>query len=191
MGYWATHRPQVNYTLSLCVCTCSLTYVCMCFSGPPVVLGKLHTWVSPYVSSETTRPSAPLQLSHGPDSGSCCHRSLFVTHKHRDNLTVWQLLGNITLQAADSWSWTGAYHSRFNSEVLCGAGLAALPRVRSSFPVGAKASWKCLDKSVYQVAHSSFSRTFSSCWQSRWVRARSVFKNMKCYNDKVSMNCVA
>lgn len=80
MGYWATHRPQVNYTLSLCACV--LTHVCMCSLGPPIVLGKLHTWVSPYVSSETTQPSAPLRLSHGTHMCSCCHHSLCYAHTH-------------------------------------------------------------------------------------------------------------
>lgn len=152
MGYWATHRPQVNYTLSLCACV--LTHVCMCSLGPPIVLGKLHTWVSPYVSSETTQPSAPLRLSHGTHMCSCCHHSLCYahTHTHTDNLTVWQLLGNITLQAADSWSWTGTYQSLFNSVILCGVDLAVLLGSRVHFQLGPSiSSHKCLDKSIHQM----------------------------------------
>ena len=137
--------------------------MCTRYSGPPVVLGKLHTWVSPYVSSETTRPSAPLRLSHGPDGEA----PAAITLSHTGNLTVRQLLGNITSQAADASSRTGTYQSHFNNVILCVCVCVCVCVWRSSgstawvmcsYPVGAKHPKNVREKSDHQSTCSQISR---------------------------------
>lgn len=101
-GYWATRRPQVNYTLSVCVYTHTCVWT---HTGPPVVLGKLHTWVSPYVCSEMTGPSAPDRLSHRPEGagkGRVRGEGVASSWCTRANRHIFKAAGSVCSSDSDS-----------------------------------------------------------------------------------------
>lgn len=85
-GYQATHRPQVNYTPSVCVCEC----VSCAARGHPQFEVNYTLEFHQMLPGKRHDRLLLSQLSHGHGGGSCCHHSLSlpVTHRHPDSATA-------------------------------------------------------------------------------------------------------